>query len=132
MRRAAKREQIGFELTPLIDVVFLLLIFFLVTSTFKKDELALLLKLPKNSDGKAATAKELKKVIIELKPESMAINGKTSSIEGLEAEIKTLTDKNIPFILRADQKVEYSRLVDVLGLLQKYEIGNLSLVTEGK
>jgi len=51
MARRHRREQLSMDLTPLIDVVFLLLIFFLVTSVFKKDELALLLKLPKSEQG---------------------------------------------------------------------------------
>jgi len=41
-----RREHIAPDLTPLIDVVFLILIFFMVSSTFKKEELALLLTLP--------------------------------------------------------------------------------------
>ena len=41
-----RRETLGIDLTPVIDVVFILLIFFIVTSVFKKDELALMLDLP--------------------------------------------------------------------------------------
>ncbi|MGK0367028.1 MAG: biopolymer transport protein ExbD, partial [Thermoproteota archaeon] len=58
MSRKGNREALSFELTPLIDVVFLLLIFFLVTSVFKKEELALLLNLPKASEGKSQQAQK--------------------------------------------------------------------------
>ena len=41
-----RRESLSLDLTPVIDVVFILLIFFIVTSVFKKEELALMLDLP--------------------------------------------------------------------------------------
>ena len=44
-----RREALGLDLTPIIDVVFILLIFFIVSSVFKKDELALVLNLPTSS-----------------------------------------------------------------------------------
>ena len=37
MFRRQRREEVGVNLTPLIDVVFLLLIFFMVSTTFKKE-----------------------------------------------------------------------------------------------
>ena len=42
-----RREPLNPDLTPLIDILFLLLIFFLATSVFKKDEVAISLSLPK-------------------------------------------------------------------------------------
>ncbi|MFV7791617.1 ExbD/TolR family protein, partial [Aliarcobacter lanthieri] len=41
-----RREPLGLVLTPVIDVVFILLIFFIVTSVIKKEQLALMLDLP--------------------------------------------------------------------------------------
>ena len=59
-----RRESLGLDLTPVIDVIFILLIFFIVTSVFKKEELALILDLPTSS------AKEMKiddeQIFIEL------------------------------------------------------------------
>ena len=55
MARKSRREYLTPDLTPLIDVVFLLLIFFMVSSVFKKEELALLLNLPKTQEGKSQT-----------------------------------------------------------------------------
>ncbi len=65
MGRRNKREMIAPELTPLIDMVFLILTFFLVTTVFKKDELALLLKLPKTEQG-AGENKKVDELTIEL------------------------------------------------------------------
>jgi biopolymer transport protein ExbD len=53
-----RREPLSPDMTPLIDVVFLLLIFFLVSTSFKKDELALLLNLPTSQASQEMIAKE--------------------------------------------------------------------------
>ena len=69
------RETTTPDLTPLIDVVFLLLIFFMVSTVFKKDELALLLNLP-SSETSEKTAQKMKSITIEINKEEVAFNGK--------------------------------------------------------
>ena len=64
-----KREILTPDITPLIDVVFILLIFFIVSSVFKKDELALVLNLP-TSSAKEIELKQ-KEIIIELNHEKL-------------------------------------------------------------
>ena len=131
-RKDKRRETINPDITPLIDVVFLLLIFFLVTSTFKKDELALLLNLPKANDGKASSKEMKDRLIIELTKENLAVNNTEMSVEEFDKKIEILEDKTMPVILRADSQVVYQRLIEVLGILQKYKIPNLNLITEQK
>lgn len=116
------------DLTPLIDVVFLLLIFFLVTSVFKKDELALLLKLPKSAQG-SGNEKKLEQLTIELSNDEVAVNGKKSSIEELPI-IFEKTVKESLVNLRVDGEVKYQRLVKVLDLLQANKLENVSLITD--
>jgi biopolymer transport protein ExbD len=122
-----RRESLGLDLTPLIDVVFILLIFFIVSSVFKKDELALILDLP------SSQAKEMKidktQVFIELSSEKLAIKGIEVSFNSLEDNLKAIEDKNKSVIVRIDKKVEYQRVIKVLDLLQKYNLTNLALVT---
>jgi len=123
-----RREPLGIDLTPIIDVVFILLIFFIVTSTFKKDELALMLDLP-SSEAQAMEVKE-DEVFIELSPDKLAIKGIEVSFASLEDNIKEIKDKKKAVIVRIDKKVEYERVVRVLDLLQKHDLNNLALVTE--
>lgn len=128
MGRRNRREQLSMDLTPLIDMVFLLLIFFLVTSTFKKDELALLLKLPKTEEGKGSQ-KKVEDLTIELNSENVAVNGKKSSMEELP-NLFAKTQKETLINLRVDGEVKYTRLVKVLDLLQTNKLENISLITE--
>lgn len=128
MSRKSKRDELTPELTPLIDVVFLLLIFFMVSSVFKKEELALLLSLPKTEEGKTEnTAKET--ITIELTGEKIAYNGKDTSLEALNESLVDTNKKSL-VNLRVDGQVKYERLVKVLDVLQKYKLENLSLITE--
>jgi len=126
--RKQKREALTFELTPLIDVVFLLLIFFMVSSVFKKDELALLLNLPKSEQGEGK-GKEKKKIVIEINKDEIAYQGKKVTIEDLDSTLATLNKESV-LNLRVDGKVVYTRLVAVLDILQKNKLENISLITE--
>ncbi len=127
MSRRNRREHISPDLTPLIDMVFLLLIFFLVTSVFRKDELALLLKLPQATQGKG-DEKKLKDLTIEMSDTELAVNGKKVEIEGLEEWFKK-TEPNTLVNLRVDGDVRYQRLVKVLDLLRANKLDNISLIT---
>ncbi len=122
-----RREPLGLDLTPIIDVVFILLIFFLVTSVFKKEELALMLDLPKANAKELAIKKE--QIFIELSVDKLAIKGIEVSFESLEDNLKAIENKNDAVIVRIDKKVPYERVVKVLDLLQKYSLNNLALVT---
>lgn len=128
MSRKNKRESLSFELTPLIDVVFLLLIFFMVSSVFKKDELALLLNLPTAKEGQGES-KLNKQITIELNQDHIAFNGKKIEINQLTALLESEDRKKI-VNLRSDGKVLYQRLVEVLDILGQQKFHNISLITE--
>jgi len=128
MSRKNRREELSPDLTPLIDVVFMLLIFFMVSSVFKKEELALLLNLPKTEEGKSESAAK-KTITIELTGEKIAYNGQASSMDELGENLKDADQKSL-VNLRVDGEVKYNRLVKVLDILQKYKLENLSLITE--
>ena len=122
-----KREMLVPDLTPLIDVVFILLIFFIVSSVIKKDELALNLALPSSSTKiKVSNAKEFN---IELKNNTIALNGIKISLKKLDKELENIKNKNKSIYLRIDKKTPYEKLVNILDSLQKNELNNISLIT---
>ena len=124
-----RREPLAIDLTPLVDVVFILLIFFIVTSVFKKEELALILDLP------SSNAKEMKvdkkEIIIELDKSQLALNGQKTDFITLDKLLKNKAqDKNKPVLIRIDKAVAYERVVKILDLLQKHQLNNLALITK--
>lgn len=125
-----RRESLAIDLTPVIDVVFILLIFFIVSSVFKKEELALMLDLPTSNAKEVEVKKD--EVFIEVGVDTLAIKGIKVSFESLEDNLKNIrrSNRNKTIILRIDKKVVYEKVVKVLDLLQKYELNNLALVTD--
>ncbi|QKE27851.1 TonB system transport protein ExbD [Arcobacter acticola] len=125
-----KREILTPDITPLIDVVFILLIFFIVSSVFKKDELALVLNLP-TSSAQEIELKQ-KELIIELNSDKLAVYGKEITLELLEQEIAAIEDKEKNIIFRIDKEVKYEKIIEVLEVLQKHQLFNISLITDTK
>ncbi|NQY52587.1 MAG: biopolymer transporter ExbD [Campylobacteraceae bacterium] len=123
-----RRETLGIDLTAIIDIVFILLIFFIVSSVFKKEELALVLDLP-SSNAKSIEVKE-DEIFIELNKDSLAIKGIKVSFDSLEDNLKEIKDIKQTIVLRIDEKVEYKNVIKVLDLLQKYDLNNLALITK--
>lgn len=122
------REFLLPDLTPLIDVVFLLLIFFLVTSVFKKEDMALLLNLPKSSYSTQEV--NTKDINIFVTPEKINFENKEVSFEDLEQVLSGVIDKNKLINVRIDKEVKYQRVMNILDILKKYELTNLALVNE--
>lgn len=121
------REPLTPDITPLIDIVFILLIFFIVSSVFKKEELALKLQLP-NASAKELEV-ELKQLNVELSVNKLAYLGKEITFEKFDFELSNYSKRDKPVIVRIDKDVKYDRVVKVLDILQKYSYDNLSLVT---
>lgn len=124
------REFLLPDLTPLIDVVFLLLIFFLVTSVFKKEEMVLALNLPKASYSSEDV--NIKDVNIFITMEKMHFEQQDVTFEELEHFLSIISDKNKLINVRIDKEVKYQKVISVLDLLKKYELVNLALVNENQ
>jgi biopolymer transport protein ExbD len=123
-----RRETLNFDLTPLIDVVFILLIFFIVSSVFKKEELALMLSLPASSAKEANI--DTKQINIELNKTKLAYLGRKLTFEELNSKLSKLVKKDRPVIVRIDKAVPYSKVVKLLDILQKNSLNNLALITK--
>jgi biopolymer transport protein ExbD len=123
-----RREHLTPDLTPLIDVVFLILIFFMVSSTFKKEELALALTLPSADSA----AMEIKKedINIELSIDEVALKGEKVSFEDLDKLFSSVADKKKPINVRIDKDVTYERVVKLLDILNKHSLNNLALESQ--
>ena len=110
------REGFDLNLTPLIDVVFLLLIFFMVTTTFDR-ETQLKIELPQAS-GEQKQATKTIEVSIDSKSRFF-INDKELVNSGLETIKKALKQaagdqKNPPLLISADGQATHQSVITVL------------------
>ena len=124
------RESTTPDITPLIDVVFLLLIFFMVSTVFKRDELALLLNLPKSEFGDSAEVSEFDLITVELSTAGVAFNGQEITLDQLEEHLEGISKKETPIDIRIDKLVRYDRIILLFDKLKKHQLSNISLVTE--
>lgn len=122
-----RREPLGFDLTPLIDVVFILLIFFILTSTFKKNELSLSLTLPSSEYGENQNISE--ELNIELTESKMVLNGKVVDIDMMDNGLANVMNNKIAVFCRIDRDVRYDKIINLLDLFKKHRLENLILVT---
>ncbi|MEE8242821.1 MAG: biopolymer transporter ExbD [candidate division NC10 bacterium] len=123
-------EQAGINLTSLIDVVFLLLIFFMITSTFIKVERKLDLQLP---EAKAAEVeqKERKPIQIEMdKRGRITLDGQLVTMKALEAKLKEFQGKRKSAVVRADRRLKHGTVTAVLGLCRDAGIREIAIAVK--
>ncbi|WP_258238851.1 biopolymer transporter ExbD [Arcobacter sp. CECT 8985] len=126
-RLVKKRELISMDLTPLIDVVFLLLIFFIVASEFKKNETILNLTLPNSTSTQKVVKK--KEIMIEISDNEVAYNGEKISFSLLKDNLSKMK-KDTPINVKIDKEVKYKRVIELLDILNKLNLNNLLLITK--
>lgn len=115
--RSAPVEELDLNVTPLIDVVFLLLIFFMVSTTFQK-ETQLQLQLPQATDQQSDTAERSIEVVINTAG-IFYVNGlelKDSRIDTVSRAINKLArgNKDIPLLIRADAMAPHQAVVTAM------------------
>jgi len=124
-----KRKPV-INITSLIDVMFLLLIFFMVSSTFKEKDYAIDITLPK---AESATEQVMK--IHEISVDSGGILYLNNEIMD-EKELRNMllelkkSDPDAAVVLRADEAADFGRVVRAIDIARKAGIGNLVIPTD--
>ena len=123
---AKRTRRIRPDMTPLIDCVFLLLVFFLVTSVFKQDESVLKLILPETqSEVKRDTPEGL---YIELSETELAFNGQRGTPDELREKAAAVQNKKSPVAIKIDKGTTYERIAVILDILQVQKLYNIQLI----
>ena len=124
---AKRTRRIRPDMTPLIDCVFLLLVFFLVTSVFKQDESVLKLILPETqTETKRDTPEGL---YIELSETELAFNGQRGTPDELREKAATVQNKKSPVAIKIDKGTTYERIAVILDILQVQKLLFLQIMT---
>ena len=129
--RQARRELPTLNLTPLIDIVFLLLIFFMVTTTFSR-ETRLLVSLPEAA-GSPESSIESIEVLVD-REGGYAINGRRlintevdSLVRGLELESGGDVSRTV--VLVADAEVQHQAVGSAMEAIGRAGFVSLSIAT---
>lgn len=133
-----KRRSLGIEkapeimIIPMIDIVFFLLVFFMLSTLYMNTEQQIPLSLPKAS---TSTAKTVEPMTISLTADrKVYLNDKEISKEQLKQELKTIVtnEPNQAFVVRASKDIVYQEVVLVLDELKVQGAKYVSIATERK
>jgi len=125
-------EEITLELTPLIDMVFQLLIFFMLTTTFAVNvkEGGIEVELPKaKSTQIASMTKHL--VIAILKDGRMIVGGETHSVDSLRQKLTEIHKENpkTMVVMQADTTVDHGTVVRAMDIAAEVGLKRLAIAT---
>lgn len=130
--RPQRREDPEVNLTPLIDVVFLLLIFFMVSTTFDR-EARLHIELPEASAEAAQAPDDVLEIAINEEGdyfinEQKVVNRKPETLK--KAIQETIGKRrDLPVIIRADGRTPHQAVVTAMDATSKLGLLELSLAT---
>lgn len=120
--------QQGFQIAPMLDVVFLLLIFFMSTSIFYQLESELGITIPTASEA-APMKRTPGEIIINIdKDGTLTVNQRVVTLEQLGGILKRVRSfsEDQAVIIRGDRKTHLERAIDVLNTCAAADIWNVS------
>ncbi len=130
--RASRREEPEVNLTPLIDVVFLLLIFFMVSTTFQRES-ELKIELPEASTEPSEAPQDALEIVID-REGNYYLGGE----QVINQELKTLRRaiekavaqrKNPPLVIRADANTPHQAVIRAMDAASQLGLSQMSLAT---
>ncbi|MGG6293909.1 ExbD/TolR family protein [Leptolyngbya sp. AN02str] len=123
-------EEFELNIVPMIDVIFAILTFFIISSLFLTRSESLPVNLPK-----AASSEVQERTRITVTVESsgeIALNREAIAIEGLQAGVRRLmnTTQETVIVINADEAVSHGRVIAVMDELRVIEGATLGIATE--
>lgn len=126
-----KRRAPSIIIVSLVDILTILLIFFVVSTTFKKDQPEVEINLP---DSKTSTSKpaENEHAIVSVDAEdAVKFDGKAIGVDELQEAITNLSpERKNTLVLKADEKASFGIIIKVMDALKLAGITNLPAFTQ--
>lgn len=120
-------EELVVNITSLIDVIFILLIFFMVSTQFKRSSLPLDLPRSENTTQERNTTK-----VLAVTADRMELDGEAVTLESLEDTLASLVthEPELALSLECERTVEFERIVQILTKVQAAGISRIGIVHE--
>lgn len=126
-----KRRAPAIIIVSLVDILTILLIFFVVSTTFKKDQPQVQINLP---ESKTSTEKpaELQHAIVSVDAnDNLKLDDKTIAVDQLQAAVSNLPpERKSSLVLKADTKASFGIIVKVMDALKLAGVKNLPAFTQ--
>jgi biopolymer transport protein ExbD len=128
-RRQKSNDDVGVDLTPMLDVVFIMLIFFIVTSSFVKES-GLDVNRP---EAATAERKERGNILVAISPtDQVWIDRRQVDVRAIRAHIERMHAENPQgsVVIQADKNSRTGLLVQVMDAARLAGVENISLAAE--
>jgi biopolymer transport protein ExbD len=125
-------EPAGFQLAPMIDIVFLLLIFFIVTWQFSRSEMDLKVSVPTSTEGEDRR-RSINEIIVNVRENGeMVIDGQVLTADEVLTKLTIIAriNENQPVRLRGDGVAQWQTMVGVIDIVERAGIWNISFATQ--
>jgi biopolymer transport protein ExbD len=134
MRFYTKRRKMpSITVVSLIDILAILLIFFIVTTTFKEKLPQLQINLPESKSAAVTASESKKSILLQIKgADQITLDAKPVTAPGLAAAIKEVqkANPNCSITMQADKDAPFGTVVTVLDALQEAGIKNIPAVAK--
>ncbi|HEY3246533.1 MAG TPA: biopolymer transporter ExbD [Phycisphaerae bacterium] len=143
-KRSKPAREVGFNITPMIDMTFLLLTFYILASSFEQSEGVLASRMPR-SGAVASVALPISPVVVRVQQVGVGPNDFSVAIEGAPqrpASFEELTgllrqiqqkpgfDSETPVVIQADQRVRWDHIVNVWNSAVRARFRNIAFSEE--
>jgi biopolymer transport protein ExbD len=131
IRRRAEPHVLGFQIAPMVDILLVLLCFFIVTWNFAKKENELDVKVPSAENAKESNP-VVNQTVLNIKADGTVIwNRKPMPLPDLELKLKELSGlfPDYAIIVRGDERVPYHYITAVLDTCRAANIWNVAFAT---
>src|SRR5919108_2583299 len=128
-----KRRAPSIIIVSLVDVLTILLIFFVVSTTFKKDQPEVQINLPESKTAQKRPS-ELEHAIVSIdQSDEIKLDGRTIAVDELEGAVRDLPEqRKSTLALQADKKASFGVIIKVMDALKLAGVKNLPGFTRGE
>jgi biopolymer transport protein ExbD len=132
-KRRTRSRPAALALTSMLDVIFLLLCFFVTASVFSQWESEISIQLPSAATGEQPSRLPGEIIVNLAKDGAVSVNGRKLTLGDLESRLSRIAKfyPGQPVIIRADRETKYDSLVRVIDTCRAADVWNFSLATSG-
>jgi biopolymer transport protein ExbD len=128
-----KRRAPSIIIVSLVDILTILLIFFVVSTTFKKDQPEVQINLPESQTAANAPAESDHAIISVDENDAVRLDGRPVPVEELEQAVRELmVAKKTSLALQADKEASFGAIIKVMDALKLAGVKNLPAFTQAR
>lgn len=125
-KRHVEFERGQLDIAPLIDVVFQLLIFFMLTSSYIFQP-GIKVNLPKAVTSEAIQEKNL--IVMVSAKDAVFLNSRAVTLEQLKTHLKKAAQQNLPLLIKADRQASLGKVVQVWDMCREAGLTQINIAT---